>query len=64
VERNPADKQDTITTHSLTDYPKDLQKKVTLLHHFKKYLEGDNKDAVKSQVVSFVNYTISHSLLA
>jgi len=48
VERNPADKQDTITTHSLTDYPKDLQKKVTLLHHFKKYLEGD-KDA-KSQV--------------
>jgi len=44
VERNPTDKQDTITTHSLADYPKDLQKKVTLLHHFKKYLEGDNKD--------------------
>ena len=28
---------------TLTDYPKDLQKKVTLLQHFRSYLEGDSK---------------------
>ena len=30
-------------TYNLTDYPKDLQKKVTLLQHFRSYLEN-NKD--------------------
>lgn len=27
----------------MTDYPKELQKKVTLLQHFRSYLEGDSK---------------------
>ncbi len=30
-----------ISAHSLSDYPKELQKKVTLLLHFRSYLEGD-----------------------
>lgn len=29
--------------YSLNDYPRDLQKKVTLLQHFRSYLEGDEK---------------------
>jgi len=43
MERRASDKQDVVSTHSLTDYPKELQKKVTLLHHFKSFLEGDGK---------------------
>ena len=30
-----------MTSHQLTDYPKELQKKVTLLQHFRSYLEGN-----------------------
>jgi polo-like kinase 1 len=33
------EKQDVMTTYTLTDYPKDLSKKVTLLQHFRSYLE-------------------------
>jgi len=44
IERRSSDKQDIISSHTLTDYPKELQKKVTLLQHFKSYLEGDAKD--------------------
>jgi polo-like kinase 1 len=29
-----------MTTHSLLDFPKELQKKVTLLQHFRSYLEN------------------------
>ena len=42
IERRMTDKQEIIYTHSMNEYPKELQKKVTLLHHFKNYLEGDN----------------------
>ena len=41
IERRVTDKQEVITSHTLTDYPKDLQKKVTLLQHFRSYLEGE-----------------------
>jgi polo-like kinase 1 len=41
IERRQTDKQDIVVSHTLTDYPKDLQKKVTLLQHFKIYLEND-----------------------
>jgi len=44
VQRQSQDKQELISNHTLTDYPKDLQKKVTLLQHFRSYLEGENKD--------------------
>lgn len=43
MERRPTDKQDVVTQHTLSDYPKELQKKVTLLQHFRSYLEGDGK---------------------
>ena len=44
IERRMTDKQEVIVTHTMTDYPKDLQKKVTLLQHFKNYLEGENSN--------------------
>ena len=43
IEKRPSDKQDVLSSYSLTDYPKDLQKKVTLLQHFRSYLDGDSK---------------------
>jgi len=43
IERKGTEKVDIMTTHTLKDYPKDLQKKVTLLTHFRSYLEGDAK---------------------
>lgn len=43
MERKGADRQDIVSIHYLTDYPKELQKKVTLLQHFRSYLEGDIK---------------------
>ena len=30
-------------THTLTDFPKELQKKVTLLQHFRSYLENSSQ---------------------
>mmetsp|Transcript_40879 Transcript_40879/g.46927 ORF Transcript_40879/g.46927 Transcript_40879/m.46927 type:complete len:212 (-) Transcript_40879:51-686(-) len=42
-ERRPLDKKDIGSGHTLTDYPKELQKKVTLLQHFRSYLEGSAK---------------------
>jgi polo-like kinase 1 len=42
-ERRTTDKKDVGNSHTLTDYPKDLQKKVTLLQHFRSYLEGSTK---------------------
>ncbi len=46
-ERKPVsntEKQDVMSTHNLNDYPKDLQKKVTLLQHFRSYLENNNQN--------------------
>lgn len=44
IERRVSDKQEIVTSHTLSDYPKELQKKVTLLQHFRSYLEGDNSN--------------------
>ncbi len=41
-----------IASHTLTDYPKELQKKVTLLQHFRSYLEGDAKTAADMKAAS------------
>jgi len=49
MERRSSDKQDLVSSHTLTEYPKELQKKVTLLQHFKSYLEGDAKDIQASE---------------
>ena len=44
MERRSVDRQDVGKEYTLTEYPKELQKKITLLQHFRSYLEGgDNK---------------------
>ena len=43
MERRSSDRQDVGSQHTLTEYPKELQKKVTLLQHFWSYLEGNEK---------------------
>lgn len=43
MERRSSDRQDVGKEYSLTEYPKELQKKVTLLQHFWSYLEGNDK---------------------
>ena len=48
IERRASDKQEIINSHYINDFPKDLQKKVTLLNHFKNYLEGES-NPVESQ---------------
>jgi len=49
IERRSSDKQEIVTTHTLTEYPKDLTKKVTLLQHFRSYLEGETKGENKEE---------------
>jgi polo-like kinase 1 len=43
MERRSSDRQDIGKEYNLTEYPKELQKKVTLLQHFRSYLEGNEK---------------------
>jgi len=43
IERRLADRQDVSKEYTIADYPATLQKKVTLLHHFRSYLEGSAK---------------------
>jgi polo-like kinase 1 len=55
IERRPSDKQEIISSHTLSDYPKELQKKVTLLQHFRSYLEGDNNSNSNQREINFNN---------
>ena len=48
MERRTSDKKDIGSSYTLSDYPKDLQKKVTLLQHFRSYLEGSKKEGGES----------------
>ena len=41
IERRGTDKQEITEPYNMDKYPKELQKKVTLLNHFKNYLEGE-----------------------
>ena len=50
MERRYQDRQDVGKQYTLTEYPKDLQKKVTLLQHFRSYLEGGEKPAKTEEV--------------
>ena len=47
IERKESDKQEIINSYNIDDYPKELQKKVTLLNHFKNYLEEGENNADK-----------------
>eukprot|EP00344_Euplotes_crassus_P000836 CAMPEP_0197000960 /NCGR_PEP_ID=MMETSP1380-20130617/5764_1 /TAXON_ID=5936 /ORGANISM="Euplotes crassus, Strain CT5" /LENGTH=349 /DNA_ID=CAMNT_0042418435 /DNA_START=530 /DNA_END=1579 /DNA_ORIENTATION=+ len=44
IERKVSDKQEVIHTHTMSDYPEEFSKKVTLLQHFKNYLETESKN--------------------
>ena len=44
IESKESESQNYISTHSINDYPNFLKKKVTLLLHFKKLLEGENNN--------------------
>jgi polo-like kinase 1 len=41
MERKNNERQDTVSNHNLENYPKDLSKKITLLQHFRTYLEAE-----------------------
>ncbi len=41
ADRKTSDRQEKIETFPLSDYPHELQKKVTLMQHFKGYLESN-----------------------
>ena len=47
IERRVSDKQEIVASHNLIDFPKELQKKVTLLQHFRSYLDGDTTNVNK-----------------
>lgn len=49
IERKVADKQEVIHSHTLSDYPEEFHKKVTLLQHFKNYLETESKDSIDNK---------------
>lgn len=42
IERKLPDRQEIVYPNNLKNYPDELKKKVTLLQHFKSYLEGDS----------------------
>jgi len=44
MDRRPSDKQDVVSAYNMDNYPDELKKKVTLVQHFRKYLEEDNKE--------------------
>jgi polo-like kinase 1 len=56
LERRGPDRQDIVTEHLLSDYPKELQKKVTLLQHFRSYLEGDLKHETGEEKVQDADF--------
>ena len=43
IEKKMPEKIDVVSSYTLANFPKDLQKKVTLLQHFRSYLEGDGQ---------------------
>lgn len=56
IERRTSDRQDVGKEYTIVEYPPTLQKKVTLLQHFRSYLEGSAKpkpnEKVAEQVVA------------
>jgi len=58
MERRASDKQDIVSSYTLTEYPKELQKKVTLLQHFRSYLEGDGKNDNKMEMRRLLQFML------
>ena len=44
IERQRIERKEKVATYSLSDYPKELQKKVTLIHHFRNSLKGNSQE--------------------
>lgn len=59
IEKKQGDKADTITAYKISDYPpeRELQKKVTLLQHFKNYLYSDSKVELDKDAPPEAGYT-------
>ena len=57
-ERRTSDRQDMVSCYTLQDYPPELQKKITLLLHFKSYLDDQktNGNNVKKNQIKFIIY--------
>ena len=51
IERKGPEKQDIASEHRLDDFPKELHKKVTLLQHFRSYLDGEEGKQKSSSVL-------------
>ena len=49
IERKGPERQEVVAIHNMDNFPKDLQKKVTLLQHFKNYLDGENNNDKKDE---------------
>lgn len=49
MERRPTDRQDVMSSYTFQDYPKELQKKITLLQHFRSYLESEKASSHSNQ---------------
>jgi polo-like kinase 1 len=47
VERKGPERHEVVSVHFLTEYPKEMQKKVTLLQHFRSYLESDARQETR-----------------
>ncbi|KAL4507292.1 hypothetical protein ABPG72_002085 [Tetrahymena utriculariae] len=50
IERNSANKQDFGAEYSLKEYPESIQKKLTLLQHFRSFLEGEDKKSDSTEM--------------
>ena len=50
IERKGPEKTEVVAIHNMDNFPKDLQKKVTLLQHFTNYLDGENNDKKDEKV--------------
>ena len=55
IERRAADRVDVVSCYTMKSFPKELSKKITLLQHFRSYLEG-----VKTQVSNPVENCEQH----
>jgi len=54
-DRKKDTKIEEVFTHSITNYPKDLQKKVILLQHFKNYLDKELKEEGNKKAINVNN---------
>jgi polo-like kinase 1 len=57
IERRQTDRQDVGKEYNIKDFPATLQKKVTLLQHFRSYLEGSQKPKASEKTAEDVQFS-------